>query len=243
MAAAAGSPALAEDRAIRTTKVVLAAAHLDHDPSHCGRQHSNVKSTLPALPSAAQSAGAPAADPAHAPQPSGGRLGICCRALTRPDGSMKLFGHRPGRRLGSFSFASCPAIQHAGMRDGWHSRPAHHPERTWPPMGSRRALTNTSAVQKGCAFVASRRWPGPRVHGERHPTVRETVGSWWSLVVSPLEERPSVLSGSRETASNRGKNASKAYRLPCSMAPVVSGLCPMRRLRGAPLGVCKAVRR
>jgi hypothetical protein len=37
------SPALAEDAPARTTKVVLAAAHLDHDPAHCGRQHRNVR--------------------------------------------------------------------------------------------------------------------------------------------------------------------------------------------------------
>ena len=30
------SPVLTEDAPIRTTKVVLAAAHLDHDPAHCG---------------------------------------------------------------------------------------------------------------------------------------------------------------------------------------------------------------
>ena len=28
---------------LRTTKVVLAAAHLDHDPAHCGRRHRNVR--------------------------------------------------------------------------------------------------------------------------------------------------------------------------------------------------------
>ncbi|MFL5338120.1 MAG: hypothetical protein ACJ8H8_34370 [Geminicoccaceae bacterium] len=28
---------------VRTTKVVLAAAHLDHDPAHCGRRHRNVR--------------------------------------------------------------------------------------------------------------------------------------------------------------------------------------------------------
>jgi hypothetical protein len=27
----------------RTTRVVLAAAHLDHDPTHCGRRHRNLK--------------------------------------------------------------------------------------------------------------------------------------------------------------------------------------------------------
>ena len=38
------SPAPAEDAApVRTTRVVLAAAHLDHDPAHCGRRHRNVK--------------------------------------------------------------------------------------------------------------------------------------------------------------------------------------------------------
>jgi hypothetical protein len=37
------SPALAEDAPIRTTRVVLAAAHLDHDPAHCGRRHRNVR--------------------------------------------------------------------------------------------------------------------------------------------------------------------------------------------------------
>ena len=31
------SPALPEDMPVRTTKVVLAAAHLDHDPGRCGR--------------------------------------------------------------------------------------------------------------------------------------------------------------------------------------------------------------
>ena len=37
------SPALTEDTPVRTTKVVLAAAHLDHDPAHCGRRHRNVR--------------------------------------------------------------------------------------------------------------------------------------------------------------------------------------------------------
>ena len=37
------SPALAKVASIRTTKVVLAAAHLDHDPAHCGRKHRNVR--------------------------------------------------------------------------------------------------------------------------------------------------------------------------------------------------------
>ena len=36
-------PAPAEQEPPRTTKVVLAAAHLDHDPGHCGRRHRNVK--------------------------------------------------------------------------------------------------------------------------------------------------------------------------------------------------------
>jgi hypothetical protein len=36
-------PALAEAQPVRTTKVVLAAAHLDHDPGHCGRRHRNVR--------------------------------------------------------------------------------------------------------------------------------------------------------------------------------------------------------
>jgi hypothetical protein len=37
------SPAPAEATPIRTTKVVLAAAHLDHDPTHCGRRHRNIR--------------------------------------------------------------------------------------------------------------------------------------------------------------------------------------------------------
>jgi hypothetical protein len=37
------SPTLVEAAPIRTTKVVLAAAHLDHDPAHCGRRHRNVR--------------------------------------------------------------------------------------------------------------------------------------------------------------------------------------------------------
>lgn len=37
------SPALDAVSPPRTTKVVLAAAHLDHDPSHCGRRHRNLK--------------------------------------------------------------------------------------------------------------------------------------------------------------------------------------------------------
>ena len=36
-------PAPAEQQPVRTTKVVLAAAHLDHDPTHCGRRHRNVR--------------------------------------------------------------------------------------------------------------------------------------------------------------------------------------------------------
>ena len=43
-AAAARSPRLPRPRSAEpTTKVVLAAAHLDHDPAHCGRRHRNVK--------------------------------------------------------------------------------------------------------------------------------------------------------------------------------------------------------
>ena len=37
------SPALIEDAPRLTTKVVLAAGHLDHNPGHCGRRHRNVK--------------------------------------------------------------------------------------------------------------------------------------------------------------------------------------------------------
>jgi hypothetical protein len=38
------SPALAEDAVpVRATRVVLAAAHLDHDPAHCGYRHRNVR--------------------------------------------------------------------------------------------------------------------------------------------------------------------------------------------------------
>lgn len=37
------APALGEREGLRKTKVVLAAAHLDHDPSHCGRRHRNIK--------------------------------------------------------------------------------------------------------------------------------------------------------------------------------------------------------
>ena len=37
------SPALLEDTPVLTTKVVLAAAHLDHNPGHCGRRHSFYK--------------------------------------------------------------------------------------------------------------------------------------------------------------------------------------------------------
>jgi hypothetical protein len=36
------SPAPAEDAPVKTTKVVLAAAHHDHDPAHCGRRHCNI---------------------------------------------------------------------------------------------------------------------------------------------------------------------------------------------------------
>jgi hypothetical protein len=37
------SPAPAEQQPVRTTKVVLAAAHFDHDPGHCGRRHRNIR--------------------------------------------------------------------------------------------------------------------------------------------------------------------------------------------------------
>jgi hypothetical protein len=37
------APALAEREGLATTKVVLAAAHLDHDPSRCGPRHRNLK--------------------------------------------------------------------------------------------------------------------------------------------------------------------------------------------------------
>ena len=37
------SPVLTEDTPVRTTRVVLATAHLDHAPAHCGRQHRNVR--------------------------------------------------------------------------------------------------------------------------------------------------------------------------------------------------------
>jgi len=37
------SPARLEDVSVRTTKVVLAAAHLDHNPGRCGPRHRNVK--------------------------------------------------------------------------------------------------------------------------------------------------------------------------------------------------------
>ena len=37
------SPAPAADSPARMTKVVLAAAHLDHDPSHCGPRHRNLR--------------------------------------------------------------------------------------------------------------------------------------------------------------------------------------------------------
>ena len=36
-------PSPTPDAPVRTTKVVLAAAHLDHDPAHCGRRHRNVR--------------------------------------------------------------------------------------------------------------------------------------------------------------------------------------------------------
>jgi hypothetical protein len=37
------APTLAEREGLGTTKVVLAAAHLDHDPSRCGRRYRNLK--------------------------------------------------------------------------------------------------------------------------------------------------------------------------------------------------------
>ena len=37
------SPVLTENPPLRSTKVVLAAAHLDHNPAHCGRRHRNIK--------------------------------------------------------------------------------------------------------------------------------------------------------------------------------------------------------
>ena len=37
------SPVPIEKASMRMTKVVLAAAHLDHDPTHCGRRHGNIK--------------------------------------------------------------------------------------------------------------------------------------------------------------------------------------------------------
>jgi hypothetical protein len=37
------APALPEREGLGTTKVVLAAAHLDHDPSRCGPRHRSVK--------------------------------------------------------------------------------------------------------------------------------------------------------------------------------------------------------
>jgi hypothetical protein len=39
----APSPAPDADAGVRTTKVVLAAAHLDHNPSYCGRRHRNIR--------------------------------------------------------------------------------------------------------------------------------------------------------------------------------------------------------
>jgi hypothetical protein len=39
----APSPVVLEDTPVLTTKVVLAAAHLDHNPGHCGRRHRNVR--------------------------------------------------------------------------------------------------------------------------------------------------------------------------------------------------------
>ena len=37
------APASHDRIPVRTTKVVLAAAHLDHDPGHCGRRHRNIR--------------------------------------------------------------------------------------------------------------------------------------------------------------------------------------------------------
>jgi hypothetical protein len=36
-------PARIEYTKLRSTPVVLAAAHLDHDPAHCGKRHGNIK--------------------------------------------------------------------------------------------------------------------------------------------------------------------------------------------------------
>jgi len=36
-------PCPADTAPVRTTRVVLTAAHLDHDPAHCGRRHRNVR--------------------------------------------------------------------------------------------------------------------------------------------------------------------------------------------------------
>ena len=37
------APALPEREGLGTTRVVLAAAHLDHDPGHCGPRHRNIR--------------------------------------------------------------------------------------------------------------------------------------------------------------------------------------------------------
>ena len=48
---------------LRTTHVILAAAHLDHDPAHCGRKHRNVRALCQR--SAPRPTGASAADQTH----------------------------------------------------------------------------------------------------------------------------------------------------------------------------------
>ena len=65
------SPALAEEQPVRTTKVVLAAAHLDHDPGALRPPAPQRQGALPAVPSAARPAGASAADPADAAPATG----------------------------------------------------------------------------------------------------------------------------------------------------------------------------
>ncbi len=65
------SPALAEDVPVRTTKVVLAAAHLDHDPGALRAPAPQRQGALPTMPPAARPAGAPAADPADAAPAAG----------------------------------------------------------------------------------------------------------------------------------------------------------------------------
>lgn len=39
----APSPVLADGAPIKMTKVVLAAAHLNHNPAHCRQQHRNIR--------------------------------------------------------------------------------------------------------------------------------------------------------------------------------------------------------